>query len=362
MLDVYTYAKRVAIAALIVLLILIGFYMLGWHGYFFLLVFAGILLAVLFCGMTDWIVSKVHMKRAIALLLSVVVFFGILVGAIWLVAPTVGEQFQQMRETIPESLNQVEQWLGQQSWGEQIVEQIPEDPSTLLPEQETIVSQAGGAFSATLGFLADFFIVIITALFFASSPSLYTEGLAKLFPVRTRPRIMEVLEKCYHDLKMWLIGMLAAMSIIGVSSAIGYTIIGLPLAFALGLIAFLFAFVPNIGPWIAGIPAVLIGLLEGPDMALYVILVYGGIQIIESYVVAPIIFQKTVDLPPALLLFFQVLLGLLQGAMGLLMAAPILAVLMVIIKELYVKDVLEAAPEDASASDVPESARATAKR
>jgi predicted PurR-regulated permease PerM len=342
--DIYTFSKRVAIAVFITLLIVTGFYMLGWHGYFFLLAFAGILLAVLFCGMTDWIVRKVHLKRGIALLLSVVLFFGVLVGSIWLVAPTVGEQVQQMRKTIPESLEQVQEWLSDQSWGEQVVEQMPEDPSSLLPEQDRIISQAGGAFSATLSFLADFFIVVITALFFASNPTLYTHGFTKLFPVRKRTRVLEVLGRCYHDLKMWLIGMLAAMSIIGVSTAIAYNIIGLPLAFALALIAFLFAFIPNIGPWIAGVPAVLVGLLEGPDMAWTVILVYGGIQIVESWIITPLIFQKTVDLPPALLLFFQVLLGILQGALGLLMAAPILAVILVLINELYIKDVLEAEP------------------
>ncbi|GAB3536543.1 AI-2E family transporter [Pontibacter brevis] len=357
MLDIYTFSKRTAIAALIVLLIAAGLYMLGQYGYFFLLVFAGILLAVLFCGMTDFIVKIVPIKRTIALILSVVVFFGLLIGAIWLVAPTVGEQFQQMRETIPESLRQLEQWIGQQSWGQQIVEQIPEDPSSMLPEQERLLSRAGGAFSTALSFLADFFIVVITAVFFASDPALYTRGFAKLFPVRTRSRIMEVFGRCYQDLKMWLIGMLASMAIIGVSTAIGYTIIGLPMAYALALIAFLFAFVPNIGPYIAGVPAVLVGLLEGPDMALTVILVYGAIQLVESWIITPIIFQKTVALPPALLLFFQVLLGLLQGGLGLLMAAPVLAVLLVVIQELYVKDVLEAEPQDASASDVPKGSR-----
>ena len=152
---------------------------------------------------------------------------------------------------------------------------------------------------------------------------------------------MEVLGKCYSTLKSWLVGMLAAMAIIGVSSAIGYVLLGLPLAFALAMIAFFLAFIPNVGPWIAGVPAVLVGFTVSPQMALYVVLVYGGIQLVESYMITPIIFQKTVDLPPALLLFFQVLLGILQGGLGLLMAAPLLAVLMVVVNELYVKDVLE---------------------
>ncbi|WP_162055650.1 AI-2E family transporter [Pontibacter pamirensis] len=351
--NIYAFSKRVAVAALITGLIAVGFYLLGSHGYFFLLIFAAILMAVLFCGMTDWVEGKTHMKRGIALLLSVLFFFGVLVGAFWLLAPTVGEQVGQMRETLPESLERVQGWLEERTWGERLVEEIPEDPESVLPERGNIASGLLGAFSSTLGFLADFFIVLITALFLASSPSLYTRGLSKLFPVRSRGRVLEVLGKCYAILRKWLVGMLLAMAAIGVSTAIGYSLIGLPLAFALAFIAFLFAFVPNIGPWIAGVPALLVALTEGGQMALYVLLIYGGIQIVESYVLAPLIFKRAGDLPPALLLFFQVLLGLLQGGLGLLLAAPILAVLLVVVKELYVEDVLEAEPLDAGAADTP---------
>ncbi|PTX18503.1 putative PurR-regulated permease PerM [Pontibacter mucosus] len=348
MLNVYLYAKRVAIAALVVLLIGTGFYLLGRHAYFFLLVFAAILLAVLFCGMTDWIVDKLHLKRGWSLLLAVLLFFGLIIGAFWLIAPTVSEQVQEMRQTIPKALTQVQDWLSQYGWGQKLVEQVPDDMSQAMPKQDALLSKVSGVFSSALSFLADLLIVIITALFLASNPTLYTVGFTKLFPVRNRSRVMEVLGKSYATLKSWLVGMLSAMAIIGVSSAIGYSLIGLPLAFALALIAFFLAFIPNVGPWIAGVPAVLVGLTEGPQMALYVVLVYGGIQLVESYLITPIIFQKTVDMPPALLLFFQVLLGILQGALGLLLAAPILAVLMVWVQEFYVKDVLEAEPLDAS--------------
>ncbi|MER2997647.1 AI-2E family transporter [Pontibacter populi] len=341
MTDNYSFAKRIAIAAFVVVLVAGGFYLLVKQFYFFLLVFAGILLAVLFCGMADWITSKLHLKRGWSLLLSVLVFFGLLVGAFLWIGPTVAEQGQEMRKTLPQSLQEVEQWLGQFSWGEKVAEQLPENLNKVMPKQSSLFSKVTGALTTTLGILADLLIVIITALFFASNPNLYTKGFSKLFPPRHRKRVLNVLHECYHTLKLWLLAMLSAMAIIGISSAIGYSLIGLPMAFALALIAFLFAFIPNIGPWLAGIPAVLIGLTQGPQMALYVILVYGGIQMVETYLITPIIFQKTVDLPPALLLFFQVLLGLVQGGLGLMLAAPILAVLMVVVKELYVKDVLK---------------------
>ncbi|WP_276496449.1 AI-2E family transporter [Pontibacter litorisediminis] len=354
MMNVYLYAKRVAIAALVVLLIATGFYLLGRHAYFFLLVFGAILLAVLFCGMTDWFRDKLHLKRGLALLLSVLLFFGAIVAAFWLVAPTVSQQVQEMRQTIPQAIKQVQDWLSQYGWGQKLISQVPNDISKAMPNQDALLSKLSGAFSSTLSFLADLLIVIITALFLASNPSMYTTGFVKLFPLRNRSRIIEVLGKSYTTLKLWLVGMLSAMAIIGVSTAIGYSAIGLPLAFALALIAFFLAFIPNIGPWIAGLPAVLVGLTVSPQMALYVILVYGGIQMVESYVITPLIFQKTVDLPPALLLFFQVLLGILQGGLGLLLAAPILAVLLVWVNEFYVKDVLETEPVDASDESLPE--------
>lgn len=337
MLDFYDFTKRVAVAVLLVL----GTYLLISQGYFFLLVFSGILLAVLFSGMADWAAKRTGMKRWLALLLSVLLFFGLLVGAFWLLAPTIVDQVGQMREALPKSIDQLRGWLSERGWGERVEEQLPDNLKSALPAKEDVLSSIGGAFYSTLGFLADILIVVVTALFLASSPTLYTHGLTKLFPVHKRTRILEVLDKCYTTLRKWLVAMLLAMALIGVSTAIGYSLLGLPLAFALAFIAFLFAFVPNIGPLLAGVPAVLIGLMEGGQMALYVVLVYGGIQLIESYIITPIIFKRSVDLPPALLLFFQVLLGLLLGGLGLLLAAPILAVLMVLVQELYVKDVLE---------------------
>lgn len=342
--DMYSYARKIALAAFIIILIGAGFYLLVNSAYFFLLVFSGILLAVLLCGITDLFVKKLHFKRWISLLLAVLIFFGSIVGTFWFISPAVAEQFSEMRKALPEALSQVEDWLDQYSWGDKVLNKVPDNMNEVMSGNSNIFSKLTGAFSSTLSFIADFAIVIITALFFASDPKLYTHGLVKLFPVRNRTRVLEILDKLYHTLEMWLVGMLAAMAIIGISSAIGYSLIGLRMAFALALISFFLAFIPNIGPWIAGLPAVLVGLTQGTDMALMVILVYGGIQLVETYVITPIIFQKTVDLPPALLLFFQVLFGILMGALGLLMAAPILAVIMVLVDELYIKGVLEAKP------------------
>ncbi len=339
--GIYSFTKRVAIAAFTSLLLITIFYLLGKHGYFFLLVFGGILLAVLFSSITNWFKEKLKLNHGVALFLAVVLFFGTLVGAFFFIAPTVSSQAQEMRQTIPNAIDKILAWLESFGVGKRIVNQVPDDVGSLLPESENLYAQITAFFSTTLSIFADIVIVIVTAIFLAVNPSLYTVGFSKLFPVNHRSRVLDVLDQCYDTLKLWLIAMLLAMAIIGISTAIGFSIIGMPMAFALALIAFLFAFIPNIGPWIAAIPALLVALTVSPQMALYAMGLYGAIQLVESYAITPLIFQKTVDLPPALLLFFQVFLGIIQGGIGLLLAAPLLAVVIVIINELYIKDVLE---------------------
>jgi predicted PurR-regulated permease PerM len=130
------------------------------------------------------------------------------------------------------------------------------------------------------------------------------------------------------------------MAVIGVLTTLGLWIIGIDLAMILGLIAGVLSFIPNIGPIIALIPAILIALISGPDKVIYVMLLYGGVQGIETYMLTPVLQQRMVDLPPALTISMQVLLGVLAGAVGVIVATPITAALMVMGKMWYVEDLL----------------------
>lgn len=353
MMNVYLFAKRVAIAAFVLLLIAAGFYLTGKYLYFLLLVFAGILVAVMFCGITNWITGKTHMNRGVSLFLSVILVFGVIIVAFWLIAPTVADQFRQLGSTIPQSLNKVQNWLNQYGWGSQLLQKVPDNMSlsSLMSGQSSLFSKVTGLVSSFFSVLLDVLIVLVTALFFAASPKLYTQGFASLFPVRNQDRVLEVLDKIFVTLKRWLVAMLLSMTIVGVSTAIAYKIIGIPMAYALAVLAFFFEFIPNIGPWIAGIPAVLVGLTQGTQTAIIVAVVYFGIQLLESFLIIPLILKRAIELPPALLLFFQVLLGIVQGTLGLLLAAPLLAVIMVVVRELWIKDVIKAEPINAGESE-----------
>jgi predicted PurR-regulated permease PerM len=127
------------------------------------------------------------------------------------------------------------------------------------------------------------------------------------------------------------------MAVVGVLVTIGLWLLNIPLAMTLGLIAALLDFVPNFGPIIAAVPAVLLALLESPQHAFYVMLLYWGIQILEGYIVTPWFQKRAIDMPPAVVVTAQVLLGTLLGTLGLVFATPLAAIGILLTRELYIQ-------------------------
>jgi predicted PurR-regulated permease PerM len=133
------------------------------------------------------------------------------------------------------------------------------------------------------------------------------------------------------------------MCVVGVLTAIGLWALGVPFVLSFAVLAAGLDFIPNIGPVISAVPAVLVALLQSPMTALWVAVLYLAIQVLESYILAPIVQHRAVDLPPALLISSQVLLAVLLGVPGLLFATPLTVVLLVLVRRLYIADFLEGA-------------------
>ncbi len=150
-----------------------------------------------------------------------------------------------------------------------------------------------------------------------------------LVPIRWRARVNEVSDETSHKLWWWILGQLFSMSVVGIATSIGLWSLGIPFAATLGLLSGILTFIPNFGPILAAVPAILLGLSHGPMSALYVTLLYVGIQAVESNLLTPLIQQRNVKLPPVLNVGFQVLLGVLFGVPGLIVAAPLAVVAMV---------------------------------
>jgi predicted PurR-regulated permease PerM len=197
------------------------------------------------------------------------------------------------------------------------------------------------AVSSTFGALGNAVIILFIGLYGALDPGVYKRGLTMLLAPSIQERGDEVLRAAGATLRNWLTAQLLAMTVVGMLTGLGLWLAGVPLAFALGLIAGLLAFIPNIGPIIAIAPALLLALPEGRTTLLIVLAVYLGVQALESYVITPLIQQEKVSLPPALVIAAQLLFGVLFGILGLALATPIAAVVMTIVGMVYVQSYLD---------------------
>jgi predicted PurR-regulated permease PerM len=130
------------------------------------------------------------------------------------------------------------------------------------------------------------------------------------------------------------------MVVLGTQITIGLWLLGIPMAFALGLLSAVLTFVPYVGPIIATVPAVLVALSVSSTKAFYVLLLCIAVQNIEGYLITPAIHQKAVSLPAGLTVAFQVFMALVAGPLGIIVATPLLAVVFVLVRRLYVEDVL----------------------
>jgi predicted PurR-regulated permease PerM len=197
-----------------------------------------------------------------------------------------------------------------------------------------------GLLGSTFGAIANVAIVIFFALFLAARPDLYVSGVLHLVAPAKRQRMRAVLSEIGHVLRRWVVAQSLLALCVMALSGVGLLLLGAPFALPLAVLAGVMEFVPYIGPFLAAIPAVLIGFAEGPQMAASVALLYLAIQVAESYILSPLIQQKAVYLPPAVILFTQVLFGVIAVGLGVAVATPLAAAAMVAIHRLYVEDVL----------------------
>jgi len=335
------FTKKVLITAGIILAAILITLFVSYTIDVVLLLFGAILLAIFLRGLADLLSRYTKISDGAAVLLVSLILVLILAGAIALLAPSVAEQVRHLRDELPKSAQQVGSFISQYNWGRTIIEQLPGFDAIMAKiEFSNVLTRVGGYFSSTIGALGNFFVMILLAIYLATEPRFYADGLTKLFPVRSRPRVTEVLSEIGTTLSWWLIGKTASMIFIGLLTWIGLWLLGVPLSLTLGLIAGLLSFIPNFGPIFSAVPAILLAFIESPISALYVLILFVVVQIIESNLVTPYIERQTVELPPALTVVAQLALSVLIGGVGLILATPLLAVIVVLIQSVYIEDVL----------------------
>ena len=330
------FAQRVLITIGLVTLVVV-LALLIWAGAdVLLLIFGGILFAVFLRGLSE-LLSRCTRLPAFWSLVAVLLALALLVGlGGWFLGSAIASQVDQLGASLTASWQLVQDKLSHYQWGRRLLAELPRFQ---LSRGESL-SRVTSIFSTTLGALLSLVVIFFTALYLAFDPALYRRGVLKLVPLHARERAKDVLDALEHTLRGWLISQSFSMAVVGVATTTGLWLMGIPLALALGFIAFLFTFVPYVGPIAAAIPAVLVALTLGPMQALYVAIFYFGVQMVEGNLLTPLIQQRMVKLPPGLTIVSQMLMGVLLGTVGLVFATPLAACALVLVKKLYVESTL----------------------
>lgn len=304
------------------------------------LIFFAILIAVFLRGVADWISSWSRLPVALSLTLVVFALGGLIFLASWTLSPHINEQVSRLGQEIPRSLDRIRGFIEKYVSGSGAFLGGKEGAGKLLGNVGGIFKQLGSFFSITLEAVADAIVVFFLTLYLAYTPELYIQGIVKLVPVGRRRSASDIIHRLGFTLKWWLIGRFTTMTIVGVMSGIGLWILGIPLALTLGILAGLLTFIPYVGPIISAVPAILMALLVNFSHAIYVVFLYIGIHLVEGYILSPLIQERTVYVPPMLLLSALTGMTILLGIPGLIISTPLTAVALVLIKEIYIGGML----------------------
>jgi predicted PurR-regulated permease PerM len=316
-------AVAVAIAAIVL-----------WQlSYVILLGFGAVLIAMLFQVVAEPIQRWTVVPAWAALMVSGLVVLGLFFTAAWVFGSQLVNEVADVTKRAVSAADSIRASLGDKEAGRFVLHQIRGTSFSVTAVLQRVFWLGTSTSEALI-------VVGISAIYLVAQPHQYRHGFVLLFPEHLQAEARATIDEIGRALRLWLLGQIIQMSIIGALSALAVWLIGLPSVLALGLIAAVAEFVPYLGPIIAAVPAILVALTRSPHAALWTLLAYLLIHQIEGNIVTPLIQRWLIFVPPALMLFGIAAIGTLFGFPGFVFAGPIVVVLYVAVKKLYLRDLL----------------------
>jgi predicted PurR-regulated permease PerM len=314
----------VCLTLIIILIVRVAFSIL-------LMAMAGVLIAVYFHGLAGLIQRRTKLRKRTSLLISIISTTVILLFLIWVIGNKIERQVAELSNTLPQTVSSARTKMAQTTIGQKILEYTSGNNSQKLMDTAT------NFFNTSFGVLGDLYIIIFLSIFFTSDPTLYEKGVLFLFPPSQKNKGKIIISRISISLKGWLKSILISMVLITILIWLSLTFLNMPATMVLGIITGLLEIIPNFGPIIAMIPGVLLAFTISTKMAVLVALIYIAAQTIVASIVTPLLQKKIINMPPALTLIGQLIMGALSGVMGIILAVPLLSIVIILVDELYIK-------------------------
>ncbi|ALF53894.1 membrane protein [Nostoc piscinale CENA21] len=310
-----------------------------------LLMFAAVVLATTLNRLAKRF-QNLGIKRGFAVIISVAIFFAVVVGFFLLIVPPFAQQFHELTYRVPQGLERFNSWLDEMKTRvpSQLVPYIP-DLNSLIQQAQPFVNRVlGSSFafvSSSLEVVLKVLLVLVWTGMLLADPLAYRRVFIRVFPSFYRRRVDGILDKCEVSLEGWVTGALIAMGVVGLMSVVGLSVLGVKAALALGILAGFLNLIPNLGPTLSVVPAMAIALLDAPWKSVAVLILYFFIQQTESNFITPYVMAQQVSLLPAVTLISQLFFVTFFGFLGLFLALPLTVVAKIWVQEILIKDVLD---------------------
>ena len=292
--------------------------------------FAGIVFATALRAASVPLSRRLHLSPPLSVGLVVVGVAALAGAGGYLFGTQLAAEADATWQAIVEALGKVQRFLAGTRTGAGIAESLHG-----VTSPETIAKVAKGTFTV-FGAVADVALVLFLAVYVAADPQTYRRGALALVPAPARQKVGAALDAAGEVLHKWLLGQLGAMATVGILIGVGLALLGMPLALPLGILSGLLEFVPVVGPFTALLIGVLVAFGQGPEMALYVGILYAVVLFVEGNIIVPLAQKWAVSLPPALGLLAIAVFGLMFGLIGILFAMPLLVVVVTLVQRLYI--------------------------
>ena len=289
-----------------------------------LVIFGALVFASMLDGGARLLGRAMPISRSWRVIIVLVLAAIFMVWLFYFAGSQIAEQAAEFPALVTEQFGQLVAYLREKGFaiGQGEIQNVAQ---SLMSGVGSITRVIGGAFGAATTLL----LIVVIGIYLAVDPRPYERGLSWMIPQENRDQVSDTLGHMAYNMRRLLFGRIVGMVAEGLFTYAALTVVGVPMAALLGLITGLLAFIPNIGALVAGSLMVLVGFSGGTEMGLATIVIYFAVQTFDGYVLIPMIAKKTVDLAPALVLGFQLIMGALFGVLGLTFADPMLAMIKV---------------------------------